>query len=421
MAIAPKSERLLGGLQLFALGVNGTIGVGIFFAPSQVAAVAPGGWGLLVYLLVLVGLIPIALVYAALGARFAENGGPYVWARAAFGSGAGFLLGWLTYVSAIFSAAAVVSGFSEHAGAAFGLQSSFEVRTFASVLIVLLTLVVLSGLKPSAGVWSAFTVAKLVPLVVLLVLFGFASSRALPTTSQDVKPGALTRAALVVVFALQGFEVVPVLARNTKASSRVIPWATLSSLLCVGGLYLLIHWAAVAALPDLRASSQPLVDTGEKLGGSLGRQLLFVGTNVSALGIAFGMFAVTPHYLAALGREPGFGWVAAKEVVPRRAVFVTALAVLVAVLSGELAQLFVLSSVAVMAQYLVSGLALVGLAFRRTHGLTPRHAWPAPLGFGAIALLLTGAELDELFVAGGVVALGSALYWACRRVSVGPV
>lgn len=420
MATAPKSEQLLGGLQLFALGVNGTIGVGIFFAPSQVAAVAPGGWGLFVYLLVLVGLVPIALVYATLGARFAENGGPYVWARAAFGSGTGFLLGWLTYVSAIFSAAAVVSGFSEHAGAAFGLVGSAEVRVFASSLIVLLTLVVLTGLKPSAGVWSAFTVAKLVPLVVLLVLFALSSSTTLPTRSRTVEPGSLVRAALVVVFALQGFEVVPVLARNTKASSRVIPWATLASLVCVGGLYLLIHWACVVALPDLAASSQPLVDTGSRLGGTLGQRLLFVGTNVSALGIAFGMFAVTPHYLAALGREPGFGWVAAKEVVPRRAVLVTALAVLVAVLSGELAQLFVLSSVAVMAQYLVSGLALVGLARRRAHGLSLWHAWPAPFGFGAIVLLLTGAELEELFVAAGVVLLGTTLYWVRRRGSVGP-
>ena len=63
-------ERALGSVELVALGVNGIIGVGIFFAPSQVAGAVPGGSGLWVYALVGLALLPVALVYAALGSRF---------------------------------------------------------------------------------------------------------------------------------------------------------------------------------------------------------------------------------------------------------------------------------------------------------------------------------------------------------------
>ena len=413
---APQSERPLGLAELVALGMNGIIGVGIFFAPGQVAGAAPGASGIGVYALVLVALLPVALVYAALGSRFPVNGGPYVWASAAFGGSVGFLIGWLTYVSAVFSAAAVVSGFAQHAGGALGLAGSVQTRVCGLGLVCVLSLVVLTGLKPSARVWTLFTAAKLIPLAVLLVLFLPRMQTPIPAAGGGLADAALTRAALVVVFALQGFEVVPVLAQETRAGFRVIPLATVGCLVLVAGLYALIHWACLVAVPALAASNHPLVDAAAALGGPRAEQLLFLGTNVSALGIAFGMFAVTPHYLAALGREPGFAWLGAegRRLVPARAVLVTAFGVALLVLLGDLAQLLVLSSVAVMTQYAVSGLSLVALGFKRQHGFSWRQAWPAPFALGAIALLLTGAEASELLVALVVVIAGAVLYLARR-------
>jgi amino acid transporter len=421
---ASDSERPLSLVHLFALGMNGIIGVGIFFAPSQVASAAAGSWGLWVYALVLLALLPVALVYAALGSRFRVNGGPYVWASAAFGGRVGFLIGWLTYASAVFSASAVVSGFARHAGGALGVEGGAPSRLFGVGLVLVLSCIVLTGLKPSARVWTGFTVAKLIPILVLLVLF--APRMALPAPAFDAAPEAtghapasalLTRAALVVVFALQGFEVVPVLAHDTRSGARVIPVATVGCLVLVAGLYVLIHWACLVAVPALAASDRPLVDAARALGGAGAAQLLFLGTNVSALGIAFGMFAVTPHYLAALGGEPGFRWLAeGRRLVPGRALAITAALVTGLVLLGDLAQLLVLSSVAVMSQYAVAGLSLLALAKRRQHGLSWRQALPAPFALGAIALLLTGAQSFELLVAGVVVALGAVLYLARRGV-----
>ncbi len=416
-AVDRATPRTLGLVHLISLGLNGTIGVGIFFAPSQVAAAAPGWWGPFAYLLVCAALLPVAAIYATLGSRFPLNGGPYVWAESAFGPGVGFQIGWLTYVSSVFSASAIVSGFSLHAGAALGWSSSGQTRALSVALTVGLTSIVLMGLKPSARVWTGFALVKLVPLAALVAIFASAETKSMTHWAAPLAPGSLARAALIVVFATQGFEVVPVLAEDSRSSSRSVPLATVVCLLGASSLYFVIQWACVAALPNLAESQEPLVDAARALGGSSGAWLLRFGTNASALGIAFGMFAVTPHYLAVLGRDRGFLWLAksGRKHVPRRAALITAAGIVLLASAGELGELFVLSSVAVMSQYVVSGLALLKLAARRERGLSPLSAWPVPLALGSLALLMSAARSRELVVALLVAFVGAGLYLARRR------
>ena len=78
---------------LVALGVNGIVGVGIFFAPKEVAAVLPGSRGLWAYVAVTLLLLPTGSSSPA-SVGFPEDGGPYLYARAAFGARAAFAVGW---------------------------------------------------------------------------------------------------------------------------------------------------------------------------------------------------------------------------------------------------------------------------------------------------------------------------------------
>ncbi|MBK8994588.1 MAG: APC family permease [Myxococcales bacterium] len=181
------ARRSLGFGSLLALGVNGIVGVGIFFAPAEVAGLVPGTAGVWVYALTALCLLPVALAYAALGSRFAEDGGPYVWARAAFGPSTGFAVGWVAYVSALFSTSAVMAGLSQHAGPLLGFDGVVGQRVFAALSVLVLAGTAASGLRPSAWVWSGITVLKLVPLLLLASLF-FAAPKDLPTPS--VVPGA---------------------------------------------------------------------------------------------------------------------------------------------------------------------------------------------------------------------------------------
>ena len=412
MPTRADGERPVGPLQLLALGLNGIVGVGIFFIPASVAASAPGLGAVAVFALTGLALLPAALTFATLGRRFDEDGGPVVFARAAFGDRVSFLVGWVAYVSALFSTAAVTVGLTRALLPAVGIGGGLAARAAPAVLVTLLAAVVASGLRLSARVWTGLTALKLLPLVLLVGAFALAWGR-LPAPAAASPDPAWLRAALTAVFACQGFEIVPVIAGQVRASARAVPFATVGSLALAILLYAALVLACVTALPALASSAAPLAEAGAVLGGASLASLVAAGTSVSALGITFGMMVTTPRYLSALasgGRElHALDRVSAKGV-PTRALAVTWLVVSVLVSLGDLGELFALSSIAVLLQFGTSALALVVLALRRDRGLAPGQAWPAvPTLLVAAVLVAAGATAREAFVAAGAVLLGVAL------------
>jgi APA family basic amino acid/polyamine antiporter len=418
MSLGKGSPRPVGTLQLLALGVNGIVGVGIFFVPAAVAASAPGYGTVAVFALTGLALLPAAFAFAHLGGRFDEDGGPVVFARAAFGKDFSALVGWITYVSAFFSAAAVLVGLTQAVAPQVGLDGPLARRLAALTLLSLIVAVVASGLRLSAWVWTGLTVLKLTPLLLLLAAWAVYSGQTASLT--PVQPGmSWLRAGLTAMFACQGFEVVPVIAGQVRSSARAVPRATVGSLVLAVTLYIGLAWACVVALPDLASSSAPLVDAAGVLGGAGLGTLVFVGTSLSAGAIAFGMMVVTPRYLSSMAAGEGGLWGLDRHTadgVPRRALVVTWALVGAFVAVGELGELFALSSLAVLMQFGVTAGALLALAWRRERGLRPRDAWPAPLTL-VVALTLAGfgATAREGVVAVGVVMVGLGALWWARR------
>jgi basic amino acid/polyamine antiporter, APA family len=420
--VRPDSEhRPVGPAHLLALGVNGIVGVGIFFAPADLAARAPGA-GSAIFALTALALVPVALAFATLGGRFDEDGGPVVFARAAFGPLPAFVVGWIAYVSAIASSAAVTVGLTTAVGPVVGLDGQAAQRAAATILAALLALVCARGLRLSARTWTTLTALKVVPLIALALVF-LASPRPpaasagspLPVGGPDPSWGA---AALVAVFTLQGFEIVPVLAGRARRPAFSVPLATVGALVIASLLYVVLQAACVSALPNLASSRAPLVEAAGVLGGPGLAALVGAGTSVSALGIAFGMMAATPFYLAALARVDGLGMgIAAVDPrgVPSRALFVTWALVTLLIQAGGRGELFALSSIAVLTQYLVTAAALLALALRRQRGLGMRHvAVAVPAGIVALALV-AGASPREAIVAGAALLVGLVIRVAMRR------
>ncbi|NOJ80948.1 APC family permease [Myxococcus xanthus] len=391
----------MGPFQLLSLGVNGIVGVGIFFAPAEVAALAPGASAIAAFALTGLALIPVALAFAVLGRRFDEDGGPVLFARAAFGERASFLVGWVAYVSAFLSTAAVVAGLSQAVAPSLGLEGALGQSVLASVLVTALAGVVASGIRVSAGAWTALTIFKLLPLAALLVAF-LALSGPPPATAVAAGPAvdvSWLRAGLTVMFAYQGFEIVPVIAGQVRSSSRTVPLATVGSLLVAVLLYVGLVWACVAALPELASQAAPLAAAAGVWGGPGLEGWVKAGTSVSALGICLGMMVTTPRYLSALASGShsllGLDGMSAGGV-PVRALAVTWALVLLFVNLGDLSELFALSSIAVLMQYGVTSAALAALAWRRERGLRPLHALLAvpTLGLG-LTLVAFGANPRE--------------------------
>ena len=130
------------------------------------------------------------------------------------------------------------------------------------------------------------------------------------------------------------------------------------------------------------------------------------------------MMVTTPRYLSALaegGRVAlGLESMSARGV-PSRALLVTWALVVLLLQSGSRAELFALSSVAVLMQYGVTAASLAVLARRGERGLSPRHAVLALPALAVAFALGAGASRREAVVAASAVLLGLVLRWAASR------
>src|SRR6266446_9656762 len=106
--IATSPRGLLRGIRkwdLVAVAINGIIGAGIFGLPARVYALI-GTYSLIAFVACAVVVILIILCFAEVSSRFDETGGPYLYAREAFGPAVGFEVGWLSWLARLTAFAA---------------------------------------------------------------------------------------------------------------------------------------------------------------------------------------------------------------------------------------------------------------------------------------------------------------------------
>src|ERR1700749_3678455 len=103
-----ESGRTMGLPQATALILGSIIGVGIFNLPYSLASIGP--ISIAAMALTTVGALALALMFASLSKRLPADGGPYAYARAAFGNGTGFSNAWLYLITAGSGNAGIVVG-----------------------------------------------------------------------------------------------------------------------------------------------------------------------------------------------------------------------------------------------------------------------------------------------------------------------
>src|SRR5262245_1114789 len=142
-----------------ALIVGSIIGVGIFNLPTSLAVYGP--ITLISMALTTVGALALALLFASLSRRLPADGGPYAYARVAFGNRLGFASAWSYWITAWAGNAAIAVGwvlYVEH------FINKGHTR-WITVLLVLVGLwlpasVNLSGVKNIGSVQVVTTVIK---------------------------------------------------------------------------------------------------------------------------------------------------------------------------------------------------------------------------------------------------------------------
>src|SRR5262245_60179047 len=221
----PSLVRAIGRWSLTAGIVNAVIGSGIFGLPSAVANLV-GFWSPLAVLIAGCSIFIIILCFAEVGSRFEDAGGPYLYAREAFGSNSGFQIGWLQIWSRLFSGAAALNILVAYLGLAETPESRAVTMTAVVLVVTAINIVVV---RQSALTVQSFSIAKLVPLL-LLILVAMTHLKREVLASQAVVNPNWAEAILLLVFAYGGFESAIVAASETRNPKGDTAFALISAM-----------------------------------------------------------------------------------------------------------------------------------------------------------------------------------------------
>jgi amino acid transporter len=332
--------RGIGRFDLTAGVVNGVIGAGIFGAPAAVAAAA-GAWSPLAAALAAVGILTVVLCFAEVGSRFDESGGPYLYTREAFGRHVGFTVGWLHVWTRLLSAAAILNVFVDYLARLVPWAGRTAGRAAVmAVVVVLVTAVNVRGIRLAAWTVDAFTIAKLLPLGLLLAL-GLPQVSGAVLRTQAVAQAHWTDAVLLMVFLYGGFESAVIAASETRDPRSSTAFALLTALAVVTATYTLVQLVVVGVLPRAATLETPVAAALEAVAGPLGALLGSLAALVSGYGWLTGFAMMTPRILFAMGERgelpAAFSLVHARFRTPHVAVVVNSVVALGLALSGTFA------------------------------------------------------------------------------------
>ena len=406
MAQKRKLLRVLGLGFGLAVVVGGVIGVSIFRLPGPIAALAGKTW-LILLVWALGGIFTLlnANYTAELATMIPKAGGPYVYARSAFGEFAGFVVGWSDWLGNVAALSFLSIAFAEYAIALFGVSFA-GVATIAIGMLVLLTVLNAAGVRAGSGAQQLTSFLKAVALLAFVAacfLLGgrYSATNLIQTTAiRPSNPFALFVAVVLsfqlVLGAYGGWNSVIYFAEEDENPGRNIPRSLHGGVALVAIVYLLVNLALiyVLPLPRIAASKLAAADAMQVVFGARGGQIVTALALLSILGILNAVLMFTPRTLYALGRDGLFSTKAAivnEGGTPIVALSATALTALILIVMGTFEKLMALYAFFAVANYIVLIGALIVLR-KRSPGLPrPFRTWAypiAPLGVLLISLAL---------------------------------
>lgn len=428
---AEPLRRELSALDATAVVIGAMVGVGIFFTPSRVAALAGDAtlalvtWGI-------GGAVALlgALTFAELGAMVPRAGGQYELLRDAYGAATGFVYvvcnATATQAGAI-GVIALVCVDNLAVALTGAVLGPWPTLASAIALTIGIALANAAGVRWGARIQNLTVLAKLATLVavgaVALLAAPEAPAAVAAATSKAgdrLHPVAAIAAALVpTLFTFGGWQQVLWIGGEVKQPERTLPISILAGVGVVVAVYLLANWAYLVLLghAGVAGSETLAADAVAAAFGDPGRRAIGVAVAVSALGILNAQLLTGPRLLYALALDgrlwPALGRVHAGRGTPVPAIMVLAgVAIALLLAAGRDGVDRLLTGVVLVdgVFFALTGLASLVLLRRR-----PRATRPVRMpGFPFIPVLFGLAELGVVIGAWldprvrGAAAIGAA-------------
>jgi APA family basic amino acid/polyamine antiporter len=283
------SGARFGPVQAIALIMGSIIGVGIFNLPTSLASYGP--ITLVSMGLTTIGALVLALLFAALSRRLPADGGPYAYARVAFGNRVGFVNAWSYWITAWAGNAAIAVGWVLYVEQFVNKGHNRA----GSILLVLVGLwlpaaINLSGVKNIGSVQVVTTVLKFAALAFMSTvgLFYIESANYSPwNVSGESAIAAIGGGMAIALFSYLGVETASVAAAKVRDPDRNIPRATILGTLATAIVYMLSLTAMFGILPSsqLAQATAPFSDAVNSMfGGTWAGKVMAIVVIISGFG-----------------------------------------------------------------------------------------------------------------------------------------
>jgi len=428
-------RRQLGFWMCLALVVGNIVGSGVYLLP---ASLAPYGLNsVLGWIVTCGGGITLAVVFARLAKIFPQAGGPYVYARVAFGDGTGFLMAWGYWMGVwVGNAAIAIATVAYLAELVPWIKNTTGGPAIASCVIIwLLTYLNYRGTRQMGAVQIVTTILKLLPLVAIvalgLSLLMSGDPSVIKVQAQPFSIAAVHSSAALTLWALLGLESATVPAGKVENPERNIPLATLWGTVAASAIYILACSVVVMLIPGekLAKSSAPFADVIRLFWGDNIASTLALFAFISGFGALNGWILLQSEMPRVLANEGVFPRLFARESrhgTPGVALVISSLLLTGVVLmnySRSMVQVFtsiiLISTSAYLMMYLTCAVGALKLCWSGALGAAGRRLSP----FLLVALLATlysgwtllGAGLEPLLWSIALFAAGLPVYWLMKR------
>ncbi|MBM0103716.1 amino acid permease [Steroidobacter sp. S1-65] len=434
MSTLQSPRRQMGFWMCLALVVGNTVGSGVYLLPASL-----GPYGLnsvFGWLVTSGGAIALAVVFARLAKLFPQAGGPYVYARVAFGEGVGFFMAWGYWMGIwVGNAAIAIATVAYLAELIPWIKHTRGGPALASCAIIwVLTYVNWRGTRQSGGLQIVTTVLKLLPLAAIILLGVWllitADVSVIELQPTPFSLASVNASAILTLWAFLGLESATVPAGSVENPQRNIPLATLWGTLMVAGIYILACSVVVLLIPgsQLASSSAPFADVMRMFWGDGVAGTLALFAFISGFGALNGWILLQGEMPRVLANEGVFPKIFARESrhgTPGMSLLITSGLLTLLVLmnySRSMVQVFTFIILVATSTYLVMYLCCAVAALKLCWGGVLGEAGRRLSLFLLVAMLAALYSLWTLFGAGAeafwwsmaLFAAGLPVYWPMK-------
>ncbi len=428
-AVGPaRLHRTLGIGFGVAVCVGAMVGVGMLRSPGLIAGHVPDVF-LIAALWVAGGMNAMldANVVAELAVLTPRAGGPYVYARRAFGNFGGLVVGWTDWLNNTSGVAVLSVGCAEFASIIFPAIRE-RITLVALALQFLFYAVNLRGVREGALMQNITSLLKMMFLFAIIgaIFFAVPPAQAAPA----VAPVSLTGVVLaytLIVGAYSGWNAPAYFAEEKTDPSKQIPRALFVSVSLVTLLYVTFNLALARALslPELQATALPAAAAMHTMFGPAAAIVVAAVAVLCALSALNGAIMMAPRILFGLARDRLFlppGTRVNAGGTPYVAMLVTAAFSVFIAASGTFETIFLMVGIFTVLMNVLNTSSLFTLRFRE-HAAERRYRARGYPVLPLIALALDSCLLVAFIVTnprgaifgGGLLALALPVWLLLRR------